>query len=67
MSKSGYLFLLFLGLLSFKSQAVPNDSEIDSLLKQQIIGTQAIGAKYHFTSDDPVVEQAKKFWIWVLK
>ncbi|QLZ69953.1 hypothetical protein FOLKNPGA_02753 [Legionella sp. PC1000] len=58
MSKSGYVFLLWLGLLSFNSQAVPNDS--DSLLKQQIIGTQAIGAKYHFTSDDPVVEQAKR-------
>ncbi|MCS5711284.1 protein kinase domain-containing protein [Candidatus Berkiella aquae] len=26
---------------------------------QQIIGTQAIGAKYHFTNDDPVIEQAK--------
>ncbi len=27
---------------------------------QQIIGTQAIGAKYHFTKDDPVIEQAKR-------
>lgn len=28
--------------------------------EQQIIGTQAIGASYHFTADDAVIEQAKR-------
>lgn len=51
-------------LLSSKgsAQTKPANSAIKANLglPNQIIGTQAIGAKYHFTQDDPVIEQAKR-------
>lgn len=44
------LFLLPLALLT----------TINAYSQQQIIGTQAIGASYHFTKSDPVIEQAQR-------
>ena len=52
MNRLSYYFFLLLGVLSCNN--------LHAVSEQQIIGTQAIGASYHFTSDAPVVEQAKR-------
>ena len=58
MKISRSLILFFLGLLSCTVQS--DTFETSSSSGQQIIGTQAIGASYHFTAEDPVIEQAKR-------
>ena len=59
MKTSKYIILFFISLLSCTALAT-QDSFEGSSSSQQIIGTQAIGASYHFTADDPVIEQAKR-------